>query len=306
MMKKQIIIDTDPGIDDAVAIAIALYNETLDIRLITTVAGNVSLGKVTNNALKLMGFFKTKTPVAAGANRPLIKEAIDASNIHGETGMGGYEFEEPDGGLLLKEHAVDAMYKEIMGNEQPVTILAIGPLTNIALLLRLHPEVSDNIGEIVMMGGSTARGNADVMAEFNVFADPEAAKMVFDSPVPLVMVGLDIGLKALVYPEESQIIKGMNETGNMIYQLFQHYRGGSMKKGLKMYDSTAVAYLLHPEMFEVTETFVDIELQGSLTKGCTVVDLKGYLGKAPNTKVATDIDAVQFKEWFVTSIGKCK
>ncbi|MDY0394054.1 ribonucleoside hydrolase RihC [Virgibacillus halophilus] len=306
MMKKPVIIDTDPGIDDAVAIAIALHDETLEVRLITTVAGNVSLEKVTNNALKLVRFFEMDVPVAAGANRPLIKEAIDASNVHGETGMGGYDFEEPDESLLLKEHAVTAMYKEIMNSEQPVTILAIGPLTNIALLIRLHPEVSDNIKEIVMMGGSTARGNAGVMAEFNVFADPEAAKIVFDSDIPLVMVGLDIGLKALVYPEDSRIIKGMNETGDMIYQLFQHYRGGSLRKGLKMYDSTAVGYLLNPDMFEIAETYVDIELNGPLTKGCTVVDLKGYLGKAPNAKVAVNIDTAQFKEWFVASIGKCK
>ncbi|AIF44853.1 ribonucleoside hydrolase RihC [Virgibacillus sp. SK37] len=305
MNKRPIIIDTDPGIDDAVAIAIALYDEQLDVRLITTVAGNVSLEKVTYNAMRLMKFFGKDIPVAAGADRPLIKEAIDASDIHGETGMGGYDFEEPDMEELLKEHAVNAMYKEIMNSEQPITLVPIGPLTNIALLLRMYPEVKDNIHEIVLMGGSTARGNAGVMSEFNIFADPEAAKIVFDSGISLTMVGLDIGLKALIYPEDSQQLKELNRTGDMLYQLFQRYRGGGLKTGLKMYDSTAIGYLLNPDMFETVDAFVDIELEGSLTKGCTVVDLKNYTGNKPNATVAVDIDPVQYKDWLIECIKKC-
>jgi len=305
MIKKPIIIDTDPGIDDAVALAIALYSEELDVRLITTVAGNVGLDKVTNNALRLLEFFKKDIPVALGAERPLIKAPIEASNVHGSSGMDGFDFEEPSKDLLLKENAVNAMYRVIMSSEHPITIVPIGPLTNIALLLRLYPEVKNNIAEIVLMGGSTARGNASVMAEFNIYADPEAAKIVFESDLPIVMVGLDVGQKALVYPEDSKQLKDMNETGNMIYQLFQKYRGGSMKIGLKMYDSCAIAYLLKPEMFEVVETYVDVELNGALTAGCTVVDFKGYLGKENNAKVCTDINPQMFKEWFMESLSKC-
>ncbi|WP_284139285.1 MULTISPECIES: ribonucleoside hydrolase RihC [unclassified Virgibacillus] len=305
MNKRPIIIDTDPGIDDAVALAIALYSEELDVRLITTVAGNVSLEKVTYNALRLMKFFEKDVPVAAGANRPLIKAPIDASNIHGETGMDGYEFEEPEPNKLLSDHAVNAMHKEIMSSKEPITIVPIGPLTNIALLLRLYPEVTTNIQEIVLMGGSASRGNAGVMAEFNIFADPEAAKIVFNSGIPIVMVGLDVGLKALVYPEDSQKLKDMNKTGNMIFHLFQKYRGGSMKTGLKMYDSSAIAYLLQPSMFEAVDTHVDVELNGTLTAGCTVVDLKGYLGKEVNAKVCIDINPDEFKKWFMESLKKC-
>lgn len=305
MNKRPIIIDTDPGIDDAVALAIALYSDQLDVRLITTIAGNVGLDKVTLNALKLLKFFKKDIPVAMGADRPLMKEPIDASNVHGSTGMDGYDFEEPSKELLLKENAVNAMYRVIMESEQPVTLVPIGPLTNIALLLKLYPEVKGNIAEVVLMGGSTARGNAGVMAEFNIYADPEAAKIVFQSNLPVVMVGLDVGLKALVYPEDSAQLKEMNETGNMIYQLFQKYRGGSMKTGLKMYDSCAIAYLMQPEMFTVAETFIDVETHGSLTSGCTVVDLKGYLGQANNAKVCLDIDPQMFKTWFMESLSKC-
>jgi non-specific riboncleoside hydrolase len=305
MTKRPIIIDTDPGIDDAVAIAAALFSEELDLRLITTVAGNVSLKKVTDNALMLLKFFNKNVPVAMGADRPLIKAPIDASDIHGESGMGGYEFEAPSYDLLLKENAVNAMYNVIMSSKEPVTLVPIAPLTNIALLLKTYPEVKNNIAEIVMMGGSASRGNAGVMAEFNVFADPEAAKIVFQSQLPIVMVGLDVGLKALVYPEDSEQLKDMNKTGNMIYHLFKKYRGGSMKTGLKMYDSCAIAYLLKPEMYEVVDTYIDVEINGSLTSGCTVVDLKGYLGMPNNAKVCIDIDTEMFKEWFMESLRQC-
>ncbi|QUL52681.1 ribonucleoside hydrolase RihC [Paenibacillus tritici] len=305
MTTRPIIIDTDPGIDDAVAIAIALYSEELDVRLITTVAGNVGLDKVTYNALRLLKFFNKNVPVALGADRPLIKDPIDASDIHGSTGMDGFDFEEPTEDLVLKENAVNAMYRVIMESKEPITIVPIAPLTNIALLLKMYPEVKKNIAEIVLMGGSTGRGNAGVMSEFNIYGDPEAAKIVFQSDLPIVMVGLDVGLKALVYPEDSAQLKVMNQTGNMIYQLFQKYRGGSMKTGLKMYDSTAIAYLLQPEMFQVVDTFVDIELHGSMTTGCTVVDFKGYLGKPNNAKVCVDIDPQMFKQWFMDSLKKC-
>ncbi|GIP40208.1 ribonucleoside hydrolase RihC [Paenibacillus sp. J31TS4] len=305
MTKRPIIIDTDPGIDDAVALAIALFSDELEVRLITTVAGNVSLDKVTMNALRLLKFFGKDVPVAMGAARPLIKEPIDASDIHGSSGMDGYEFEEPTKDLVLSENAVNAMYRVLMDSKEPVTLVPIGPLTNIALLVKLYPEVKDKIAEIVLMGGSTTRGNAGVMAEFNIYADPEAAKIVFHSGVPLVMVGLDVGWKALVYPEDSARLKDMNETGRMLYQLFQKYRGGGLKTGLKMYDSCAIAYLLQPGMFEAVETFVDVEVAGTLTAGCTVVDLKNYLGRPSNAKVCVDIDPQQFKQWFLDSLRKC-
>ncbi|WP_066196016.1 MULTISPECIES: ribonucleoside hydrolase RihC [Gracilibacillus] len=305
MNKRPIIIDTDPGIDDAVALGIALYSEDLDVRLITTVNGNVNLEKVTYNMLRLMKFFNKQTPVAKGAGTPLIVEPVDASDIHGETGMDGYEFEEPDNSLLLDEHAVTAMRREIIESKEPVTLVPIGPLTNIALLLRTYPEVTKNIEEIVLMGGSTSRGNSSVMAEFNIYADPEAAKIVFSSGIPLVMAGLDVGWKALVYPEDSEILRDMNKTGNMIYHLFKKYRGGSFNHGLKMYDSCAIAYLLKPDLFETAHTFVDVELTGELTKGTTVVDLKGKMNKEPNVNVCIDIDPVAFKKWFIESIRKC-
>ncbi|MGB6178511.1 ribonucleoside hydrolase RihC [Carnobacterium sp.] len=305
MNKKQVIIDTDPGIDDAVALAIALFSSEIDVKLITTVAGNVGLNHVTQNALKLLKFLNKDIPVAKGVGAPLIREIMDASSIHGETGMEGFIFEEPDDHLLLKEHAVNAMREVIMTSKESVTIIGIGPLTNIAMLLTMYPETKTAIKEIIFMGGSLTRGNSGVMSEYNIDFDPEAAKIVFNSGVRIVMVGLDLGLKALILPEDSTEIKEMNKVGDMFYHLFKRYRGGNMQNGLTMYDSTAIAYLLRPDIFDVVDTFMDVELTGKYTKGATIVDLEGFLNKESNATVCVDINQIEFKKWFLTSIKKC-
>ncbi|MEE0691470.1 MAG: ribonucleoside hydrolase RihC [Lachnospiraceae bacterium] len=305
MSKRPIIIDTDPGIDDALALAIALFSDELDVRLITTVAGNVSLENVTQNTLRLLNFFGKDVPVAMGAAQPLIAEFVDASNVHGKTGMEGYNFPEPKTELLLKEHAVNAMRRVIMESPEPVTLVPIATLTNIALLFAMYPEVRKNIREIVMMGGSASRGNKGVMSEFNVATDPEAAQMVFQSGLPIVMAGLDVGLKALVLPQDSEEIREMGKVGDMAYHLFKRYRGGSFHTGLKMYDSCAIAYLLCPQLYTMEDAYVGVELNGTMTTGCTVVDLKGYLHKEPNAKVCMDIDGEKFRIWFKESIAKC-
>lgn len=305
MLKRPVIIDTDPGIDDAVALAIALYSDELDVKLITTVVGNVGVDKVTYNALRLLKYFKKEVPIAIGAAAPLIREPEDASDVHGVSGMEGFDFEEPTNELLLEENAVNAMYRVIKESETKVTLVPIGPLTNIALLLKVYPELKNNIEEIVLMGGSVTRGNKGVMSEFNIHVDPEAAKIVFDSGIPIVMAGLDVGWKALVLPEDSAQLETMNDVGKMLHSLFKRYRGGSMKTGLRMYDSCAIAYLLKPEMFETVDTYVDVELNGSMTAGATIVDLKGYLKKPNNAKVCVDIDQQLFREWLLDSLRKC-
>ena len=305
MTKRPIIIDTDPGIDDALAIAIALFSDELDVKLITTVAGNVSLDKVTLNALRLLKYFEREdVPVAMGAAEPLIRPYQDASSVHGKTGMEGFDFPDPTQ-KVLSENAVDAMRRVLLNSDEPITLLPIGPLTNIALLLKTYPEIKSKIREIVLMGGSASRGNKGVMSEFNIVSDPEAAYIVFHSGMKVTMVGLDVGLKALVLPEDSETIREMNKTGKMAYCLFKKYRGGSFNTGLKMYDSSAVAYLLRPDLFQTAETYVDVELAGSMTSGCTLVDLRGYLGQPNNATVCMDIDAQGFRTWFVDAIRRC-
>ena len=304
MAKEKIIIDTDPGIDDAVALAIALFNESVDVKLITTVAGNVSLEKVTANALRLLTFWGKKIPVAKGAEKPLIEKFIDAAHIHGQSGMDGFDFPEPDMSLLVKEHAVNKMREVIMA-EKTITLVAIGPLTNVALLFALYPEVKTHISRIVLMGGSLTRGNKGVMAEFNFATDPHAAKMVFDAGVPLVMAGLDVGWQSAILPEDTAKLLTMGKTGQMVHALFKKYRSGTFATGLRMYDACAVAYLLKPEIFKTADVFVDIELSGKLTSGCSVVDLKGYLKQTANATVCTEIDPVAFRTWFIESLAKC-
>ena len=288
MKQIPLIIDTDPGIDDAVAIALAVFNPRFDVRLITTVAGNVSIEATTTNALKLMAYY-----------------GKDASDIHGKTGMEGFDFPEPKTELLLDKHAVEAMRDEIMASAEPVTVMPIGPLTNIALLLKTFPEVKSRIERIVLMGGSVTRGNKGVMAEFNIFVDPEAAKIVLTSGLDITMATLDAGLGTVIPPEKTAQLKDMGKVGLMAHDLFQRYRKRSFGTGLKMYDACAVACLLEPDLFDMTKAFVDVEIAGELTAGCTVVDLKGYLKREPNATVTTGVHADRFCDWFMDGIAHC-
>lgn len=305
MSGTPVIIDTDPGIDDAVAIGIALASPALDVRLITTVGGNVNLKNVTDNTLKLLKFWNKSVRVAKGAESPLVRQLVDASSIHGASGMEGYEFDGMARECLSDKVAVEATYETLMASDEPVVIVAIAPLTNIALLLKVHPDAKRKIARIIMMGGTITRGNKGVLSEFNIATDPEAASIVFNSGIDIAMVGLDIAWQALILPGDIDKIRACGRTGKMLTALFDHYRGGSMKTGLKMYDPTAMAYLLEPGMFETTTAYVGIELAGSLTAGCTLVDLKGYLHQEPNATVCTGIDADGFRDWFVSCIKNC-
>lgn len=263
MNRKPLLIDTDPGIDDAIALAIILHSKEYDVRLITSIAGNVGIDKTTKNILKLLKFWNLDIPVAKGCARPLVRPEIDASGVHGDSGMDGYDFEEPDERLLLDVPAAVAIHQKIQESPDKVTMMAIGPLTNIALWLRLYPEDKEKVEEFVIMGGSMGRGNSGVLAEYNCHYDPEAAKILFDSGLPVVMMGLDVGLQALVYPEDSAKIKTFGRTGEMIYGLLQRYRGKGLKQGLKMYDACASAYLLKPELFGYVNAYVDVETSGA-------------------------------------------
>lgn len=301
-----VIIDTDPGIDDAVAIALALYAPELDVRLITTVAGNVGIEATTGNTLRLLAYLDKEVPVARGAAEPLIRPAVDASDIHGKTGMEGFDFPDPNTGLLMDKNAVEAMRDLLMASDEPITIMPIGPLTNIALLLKTYPEVKPHIAAIVMMGGSVTRGNKGVMSEFNICVDPEAAKIVLASGLPITMATLDAGLGTVIPPEQTAELKDMGRVGRMAHDLFQRYRKRSFGTGLKMYDSCAVACMVQPDLFTMVDTFVDVELAGTLTAGCTVCDLKGYLKREPNATVITGVDADRFCAWFMERMAGCE
>ena len=295
-MRLPIILDTDPGIDDAAAIAAALFAPELDLQLMTTVAGNVSVEKTTRNALQLLHFWNADIPLAQGASMPLVRPLRDAASVHGESGMEGYDFVEHDRHAMAKP-AFQAIRDVLMHASQPMTLVAIGPLTNIALLLTHYPECVFNIKRLVIMGGSAGRGNFTPNAEFNIAVDPEAAARVFNSGLDIVMCGLDVTNRATLTPEFLATLPTLNRTGNMLHALFSHYRSGSMTTGLRMHDLCAIACLVRPELFTLQSCFVAVETQGSYTAGTTVVDLDGKLKQPPNARVALDIDINGFRHW---------
>lgn len=301
-MTIPVVIDTDPGIDDAAAISILASDPRINIRLIATVTGNVGIGHTTTNALKLLTFLQKRIPVVRGCAQPLMRDNHFATEAHGASGMGGFNFPDPDMTLLLDGNVVVEEYRAIVESEEPVTLITLGPLTNIALLLSAFPDVKNNIREIVMMGGSTARGNIGVYSEFNVFIDPEAAKIVFRSGVPITMVGLDIGRKALLTVEDLEVMEASGEIGEMIGSLFRSYDGGHIENGIKMYDPSAAMFVLEPDLFEVQEAFVDVEISSDLTLGATVVDFDGPSSERTNARVCVDVNVSRFRQNYVKRI----
>lgn len=298
-----IILDTDPGIDDAAAIALALKHPKIDLRLITTVVGNVDVEKTTNNALKLVQFFESDVPVAKGASKPLIREFEDASYAHGETGMDGFDFPE----LTIEAldiHAVEAMKKVLEESTEKITLVAIGAFTNIALLIKMYPELLNRIKEIIIMGGSLIGGNTQSAAEFNVYADPHAAKIVFDAGLPLTMIGLDVTGETLLQKEIVMQIKDANKTGKMFYELFNHYRGGSIDSGLRMHDACVIYYLLHRDRTVTEEYHIDIALDGP-AMGATVADIRdAYYPGERNCVVGKKFDLNHFNNWFLKTMTR--
>lgn len=302
-MRLPIILDTDPGIDDAVALAAALFSPELDLRLVTTVAGNVSLEKTTRNALQLLNFWQAETPLAQGAATPLVRKLHNAAEVHGESGLGGYEFiahqRQP-----LPVPAFQAIRDALLASAEPVTLVTIGPLTNIALLLSHYPECCSAIRRLVMMGGSAGRGNFTPNAEFNMAIDPEAAARVFASGLEIVMCGLDVTNRATLAPEYLATLPELNKTGKMLHAIFTHYRSGSMATGLRMHDLCAIAWLVRPELFTLKSCFVAVETQGLYTAGTTVVDIDDKLGLPPNAQVALDIDIDGFRQWVTDVLAR--
>ncbi|WP_038902782.1 ribonucleoside hydrolase RihC [Dickeya dadantii] len=296
MKRIPIILDTDPGIDDAVAIAAALFAPELELKLITTVAGNVDVEKTTRNALQLLHFWGSTVPVAQGAATPLARALRDAAYVHGESGMAGYDFVAHDRAALEKP-AVQAMYQCLSSSPEPVTLVTIGPLTNIALLLTQYPQCKNRIKRLVMMGGSSGRGNFTPNAEFNIAIDPEAAARVFDSGIDIVMCGLDVTNNAVLAPDYLEALPGLNRTGAMLHALFSHYRSGSMATGLRMHDLCAIAYLVQPVLFTLQHCFVAVETRGEYTAGTTVVDLQHHLNRPANAQVALALDVAGFRAW---------
>ena len=299
-MSIPIVIDCDPGHDDAIALLLALASPEVELMAVTTVAGNQTLEKTTRNALKVLELAaRPEIPVAAGADRPLVREARVAAAVHGETGLDGPDLPDPEI-EPVGEHAVEFLARLLTNADEPVTLLPVGPLTNIALLLEHHPEAARRLERIVLMGGCIAEGNVTPAAEFNIWADPEAAARVCGSGIDVTMVGLDVTHKALVLPEHARRLRASGRVGESVAALLEFY--GRFHRdiygfpGSPIHDAVAIAHVVRPGILETALRNVEIETQSELCRGRTVVDLWRSTGRVPNMHVAVEIDADAFVE----------
>ena len=299
-MALPVIIDCDPGHDDAIALVLALASPELDVKAVTSSAGNQTPDKTLRNVLRMLTLLKRPDiPVAGGALKPLMRELIIADNVHGESGLDGPALPEP-GFAAQSCTAVELMANILRDSVEPVTIVATGPQTNVALLLNSHPELHAKIERIVIMGGAMVLGNWQPAVEFNIYVDPEAAEIVFQSGLPVVMAGLDVTHKAQIHVEDIEHFRRIgNPISTIVAELLDFFLEYHKDEkwgfvGAPLHDPCTIAWLLKPEMFTTVERWVGVETQGKYTQGMTVVDFYNLTGKQPNAKVMLDVDRQAF------------
>lgn len=298
----KVILDCDPGHDDAVAILLAAGHPEVEILGLTTVGGNHTVDRVTRNAQHVLAIAgREDVPIYPGASRPLINEVITAEDIHGDTGMEIHGFELPEPRVAPEStHAVRWMIDTLM-REEPgsVTVIPTGPLTNLALAARLEPRIVGRVKEVVLMGGAFGAGNYTASAEFNIAVDPEAAHIVFGEQWPIVMVGLDLTHQALATPQVQQRFATLGtRPGEFVVSLIdafrKNYRDAQGFTDPPVHDPCAVAYVIDPSLMRTVKAPLDVELSGSLTRGRTVADLRAPAGPECHSAVATELDAERF------------
>lgn len=305
--KRPVILDGDPGHDDAIAWVLAAAADELDIKAITTVAGNQTLEKVTYNARRIAALLHLDIEVAKGRNRPLCSELIIAPNFHGETGLDGPVLPEPDH-KLSDLSAPEMMAKVLRESEEKVTIISTGAQTNIAAMLLAYPELKEKIEMISTMGGGLRNGNWTAGAEFNILVDPEAAYNVYHSGVKLQMCGLDVTEKALVYPEDWERIRSLNNPIAKVvaewFDFFFIHVSSLGWSGATTHDPCAVLSILHPEIFDIRDYYVDIELNGEYTRGATIADYTGRHSNEPNCACVVDLDREKFVDYLYEACSR--
>ena len=308
MIPKPVILDVDPGHDDAVAVMMACGSPGLDLLAVTTVAGNATLPKTTRNALRILSLIgRTDVPVAAGASRPLERELRTAENIHGESGMDGPQIpeatSEPD-----ERGAVGLIADTLMAAPEPVILVPVGPLTNVAALLRKHPDLKGRISRISLMGGSMGLGNTTPAAEFNIYVDPEAAREVFESGLPITMSGLDVTHQAGAGKAERDRLRGVGELGGVVAGFLDFFAATYERifgfDAPPLHDPVAVAAVLEPDLLRTRFMRVDVECGSDLTRGETVCDFHGVTGKPPNADVGVGLDRGGFFELLYDSLRR--
>lgn len=303
-----IIIDTDPGQDDAVALLLAFASPELEVLGVTCVAGNVALDLTTTNALKVCELAgRTDVKVFAGCDRPLAHDLVTAEHVHGKTGLDGPVLPAPQKNLEA-QHAVDFII-ETCRQRRGVTLCPLGPLTNIATALQRAPEIAGNIERIVLMGGAYFEvGNITPAAEFNIYVDPEAADIVFKSGIDITVLPLDVTHKALVTTERNEAFRTLGRVGRQVagwtdfFERFDKEKYGS--DGAPLHDPTVIAWLIAPEIFSGRHINVEIETESELTRGMTVADWWGVTKREPNALFIGDLDADAFFNLLTERIGR--
>ena len=308
MSPTPVILDVDPGHDDAVALMLACGAPELELLAVTTVAGNVPLEKTTRNALRVLSLVgRTDVPVAAGAASPLERRLHTAEDIHGESGLEGPEI--PDaafepGGRGATQLIADTVRRA----PEPVTLVPTGPLTNVATFLREHPDLMDRIARISLMGGSIGLGNTTPAAEFNVYVDPEAAREVFESGLQITMIGLDVTHRAGAGRPERERLRSLGRHGDVVAGLLEFFAATYERiygfDAPPLHDAVAVAAVLEPALLETRPMRVDVECESELTRGETVCDFYGVSGKPPNAEVGVELDREGFFDLLYRSLAR--
>jgi inosine-uridine nucleoside N-ribohydrolase len=302
-----VILDCDPGHDDAVALLLALASPEIELLGVTTVSGNHTLERTTANAIRVLDHVgRADLPVAAGAPRPLVRAREMATDVHGETGLDGPDLpgpsREPE-----SEHAIDWIAQALAAGAGPVTLVATAPLTNVALFIARYPELQPKLERIVLMGGAIGLGNVTPAAEANMWSDPEAAARVFQTDVEVTMVGLDVTHRALMTPDHSQRLAASGRAGTLVADLYEFYSRFHRRQygweGAPIHDAVAMAHVIDPTLLETARCGVRIDTGPELSRGRTYVDLRARMGWEPRRLVAVGIDAQRFLELLVERIA---
>jgi inosine-uridine nucleoside N-ribohydrolase len=306
----RIILDTDPGIDDALALFLALASPEVQLEAITTVNGNVGIEFTTRNALTLLELTgRTDIPVAKGSYRPLLRQTIDAAFVNGDNGLGGLVLPEPHIQPTGKR-AVDVIIEKIIGAPGEITLVAIGPLTNVALALRREPCLARQVREVLIMGGALrVPGNHTPAAEFNIYADPQAAHIVLHGGWPIRLVALDVTMQTsmsraqvnTLTHSDSPVMKAMRQMLEFYFDVFGPRYNVT---AFHMHDPLCLAAAFQPALLTWEPVYVDVELQGSLTLGETVAYFGRPNAPSPNVQAAVGVDAERFMEMFMQRMGE--
>ena len=305
-MPRRVIFDTDPGVDDAMALFLLLRSPELTLDAVTTIYGNVDVEQATRNALILLDVAgRPDIPVAAGAGTPLMRPPrLSGMVVHGDNGLGGVDLPVPSRGVG-SQRAAELIIERVMAAPGEITILAVGPLTNIALATCLEPKIVQNVHELIIMGGAvTVPGNVTPLAEANIHNDAESAAIVFSAGYRMALIGLDVTLKALITPAQVEALRDHGgQMGRFTHAISHHYGQHYIRRtglpGFPMHDSAAILYAIDPGYFTVERWYLEVETHSPRAYGMVMADRRGRWGEAPNASVCVDIDNERFLKLYM-------